>query len=612
LQPPPHYQSLLGLGLNFCPKPIHTTGTKDLGIVSDRFRRDIYTQMMFAGAPDVYNPKQLFIRSDWEPDSASVPIEFRARVSCFLKQIKSHFRQRQVTPNLTPLQNKLLQDLRGSKEFIVFPSDKNLGPCILERQEYTQKVLDHLADDITYRQLSSDEAHQAIKTTGVMIDNFICDHSRALGPSDEKYLTRSLEVDDPFAHFYVMAKVHKTPWTVRPIVSVSGSITHGLGRWLSQQLKPIVTALPSYISSSFELKQRLQRLKFTPSRVSMFTCDAVSMYTNIDTDHALEQIAIFLRTSPLCRDCPANEIIKGLQIIMRNNVFKFGDTFWIQQDGTAMGTPPAPDYATLYFGIHELAILPNFSASIIAYYRYIDDCLGFWHHHPDPNVDLANWHAFQTAMNSFGKLTWTFTPLSKRADFLDLTLSITASGITTYIFEKKLNLYLYIPPHSAHAPGVLRGLIIGMIGRIYRLTTAWKHKKIALRAFFIRLSNRGYSSTSLRMHFAAALDHLERPTFDEKWWEHEKRCFLHLPYHPDDPPSTVVQRLFRRHLLSPPAEPHLSDLRNLLECPLGTNRMIIAYHRPNNLRNLLFPRIFQELDDRPVSSFIPCPLAASD
>jgi hypothetical protein len=121
----------------------------------------------------------------------------------------------------------------------------------------------------------------------------------------------------------------------------------------------------------------------------MFTCDAVLMYTDIDTDHALEQIAVFLQTFPLCRDCPANEIIKGLQIIMQNNVFKFGDTFWIQQDGTAMGTPPAPDYATLYFGIHELAILPNCSASIIAYYCYID-CLNFWHHHPDPSVDLAN------------------------------------------------------------------------------------------------------------------------------------------------------------------------------------------------------------------------------
>jgi hypothetical protein len=52
-----------------------------------------------------------------------------------------------------------------------------------------------------------------------------------------------------------MEKVRKTPWKVRPIVSVSSSITLGLGRWLNQQLKPIIKKLPSYISSSFDLKQ---------------------------------------------------------------------------------------------------------------------------------------------------------------------------------------------------------------------------------------------------------------------------------------------------------------------------------------------------------------------
>ncbi len=159
--------------------------------------------------------------------------------------------------------------------------------------------------------------------------------------------------------------------------------------------------------------------------------------------------------------------------------------------------------------------------------------------------------------------------------------------------------------HSAHSPGVLGRLIIGMISHIYRLTTNWQDKKIAIRDFFLRLANRGYASTALRTHFTAALLHLERPTFNEKWWEFEKRCFLHLPFHPDDPSSRVVQRLFRQHLLSPTAEPPLPELRNHLGHPLETNRLIIAYHRPNNLRNLLFPWIFQGLDDRPVSSFLP-------
>jgi hypothetical protein len=275
-----------------------------------------------------------------------------------------------------------------------------------------------------------------------------------------------------------------------------------------------------------------------------------------------------------------------------------------------MGTPPAPTYATLYFGIHELAICPTFAHCLVAYFRYIDDCHGVWLHHPDPAIDLANWNAFPVAMNSYGKLTWEFTPLAQHVNFMDLTLSVTDKGIQTRIFEKKLNLYLYIPPHSAHAPGILRGLVIGMTSRIFRLTTLLQDKRKAIRSLFLRLSNRGYSSQTLRTTIAAALAYQERLMFDEKWFEHEKRCFLHLSYHPDDLPSKAIQRFFREHLLEPPAEPCLPDLRNFSGVPIETNQMIIAYHRPNNLRNLLFPRIFHQLDDTPVSTFIPCTLAA--
>jgi hypothetical protein len=54
---------------------------------------------------------------------------------------------------------------------------------------------------------------------------------------------------------------------------------------------------------------------------------------------------------------------------MTHDVFKFGDTFWVQLSGTAMGAPPAPNYATLYFPQH---------LNLLYYGRYIDDGLGIW------------------------------------------------------------------------------------------------------------------------------------------------------------------------------------------------------------------------------------------
>jgi hypothetical protein len=97
------------------------------------------------------------------------------------------------------------------------------------------------------------------------------------------------------------------------------------------------------------------------------------MYTNIDTDHALDIIANFLHNHELATGLPAEPIISGLELIIRWNIFIFGDTHWKQLSGTIMGTPPACVYAMLYFAIHELAMSTAFLACITIYKCYIDD-----------------------------------------------------------------------------------------------------------------------------------------------------------------------------------------------------------------------------------------------
>ena len=41
-------------------------------------------------------------------------------------------------------------------------------------------------------------------------------------------------------------------------------------------------------------------------------------------------------------------------MIMKNNIFLFGDSHWLQLKGTSMVTPPAPKYPTVIYSVYEL------------------------------------------------------------------------------------------------------------------------------------------------------------------------------------------------------------------------------------------------------------------
>ena len=50
---------------------------------------------------------------------------------------------------------------------------------------------------------------------------------------------------------------------------------------------------------------------------------------------------------------PLKAIIEAMSVIMTNNYFKFGDIFFLQLLGPAMGTSAAVICATLYYAYHK-------------------------------------------------------------------------------------------------------------------------------------------------------------------------------------------------------------------------------------------------------------------
>ena len=164
-------------------------------------------------------------------------------------------------------------------------------------------------------------------------------------------------------------------------MSYCGNFLHPFGQLITEWLQPLAKLQKSYFQDSFTLKKELD-LQEIPSNARLFICDATSMYTNIKTGAALHRIGQFALEN-------------------REHVFQFGDTFWLQKVGTAMGAPPAPPWATIFFGIHEETVLARFGARLQLYRRFIDNVLGIWLVDPVPAEDSRQWASFVALMKDY-------------------------------------------------------------------------------------------------------------------------------------------------------------------------------------------------------------------
>ena len=633
-KPPPGLHSTLGLGLKFIPTPKYShTWTQIQESTMERFEKDLKIKCFVRGHMDKeddepFNPR-MHIPSDFIPPKHLIPTKvLDQRLQKFGAFLQSKFsRKKRGKANLLPHQMKALQKLRNDRSILVVQCDKNLGPATIERDRYIEMAIDdHLSDSTTYKKIHPNHIQQEKQKLKDKVKRWIKKYGKdACTKKELKFIQRTVAQNkEEFAHFYLTMKVHKTPLKSRPIVSYSGTLLEGIGIWLDSKLQPVAKAMRSYLKSSFDLKQDLSNLQLPPG-CKLFTADAVSMYTNIPTPFALQVIRKWLidnkHRHPSIQGC-ITAIGKALILVMQYSYFHFGDTTWKQLKGGAMGAPPVPTVAQIYFGTLEELFLVAYMDSlqnIIYYKRYIDDVFGIWRIR-NPTSNTTTWTSFKQALNNPQyKLEWEFSELTDRVDFMDLTVSITPHNrIITTLFEKPTNLHLYIPSHSCHPPGLLSGIIYGTLFRIYTLCTEEEDKTNRTRQFLHRLQMRGYQRDTILPLFREAITRAKSYTGPQPGPNRKDTSnfqLLHIEYHPKHPPSKELQKGWHQYVANPPRLmplqhcqiPHSSGPTNgpgRGKRTVGIDRMVVAYSRPPNLGNLLSSRIVPDVPGSPVSSFL--------
>jgi hypothetical protein len=92
------------------------------------------------------------------------------------------------------------------------------------------------------------------------------------------------------------------------------------------QLQKVVHLCPAHLKDSWHFLNIVKDLKNLKGK-KILTADAQSMYTNINTEHAVNIINLWfgLHENDLPPQFPRKAIITAIKKLMKSNVFTFGD-----------------------------------------------------------------------------------------------------------------------------------------------------------------------------------------------------------------------------------------------------------------------------------------------
>ena len=100
-----------------------------------------------------------------------------------------------------------------------------------------------------------------------------------------------------------------------------------------------------------------------------------------------------------------------------------------------MVTPPAPTYATFFYGVFEIFLLERFGNNLLLYIILYKNVIAICRRYDEERGAEELW-TFQETIQEWYELELTFQGTFLKLDFIDLRTGINKNMITNTLFEK--------------------------------------------------------------------------------------------------------------------------------------------------------------------------------
>ena len=271
------------------------------------------------------------------------------------QEILNSLPKRSRYTNISKEELHCLRRLSNDPDIIIKKADKSSTIVILNKNDYIREVERQLHNETYYEKLDVEFSDTVEKNVLNCISEISEQNESIVKEFD------ALPDNISIPQFYILPKLHKSRddalplgYPGRPIVSACYSHTDHVSKFIDYILKPHMQSLPSYIKVTTDFIIKLKQFQVTSEKAYLVTLDVSSLYTNIPHEDGIEACRYFLENNGHSGSLSVDNVCALIELVMKNNYFKFSDISYRQKMGTATSSSMAPAYASLFMGKFEM------------------------------------------------------------------------------------------------------------------------------------------------------------------------------------------------------------------------------------------------------------------
>ena len=259
---------LLQKGLTFFPTAQQVNRLELTADLHDFYRKlCLHDYLSFADKPHMSRTEESALQctslrrqSYWHPPKGSYAPEVNVFANVFHASLREALpSQHSVgqTDNLSKEERLVLTSLQNRQDIMLRPADKGSAVVVVSSKDYDKEVLRLLSDETFYQRLKKDPTPDHQSKIRATVRNL-----QDKGSINQRTAQDLVETKVKSAHFYILPKIHNSLDNPpgRPIVSSNQCPTERISAFVDLHLKPLVSALPSYIRDTKDFLFKLESL----------------------------------------------------------------------------------------------------------------------------------------------------------------------------------------------------------------------------------------------------------------------------------------------------------------------------------------------------------------